>query len=193
MLEEKKTCLRKHIQAKRKALPQAQKIAYDKAIHRELKKHRLWEKSKKILLYASTPEEIHTHSLLTEKSYGKLFYLPRIQNKNLNLHQFTNFKDLEKHPFGILQPKAENPSIQLQAIELVIVPGIAFDLKGNRIGYGGGYYDRLLNQDKPPCIAPAYPFQILPSIFPEKTDIPVDWIITPQGSFQTKSSRAPIK
>ena len=76
--------------------------------------------------------------------------------------------------------------ISINEIDLVIVPGIGFDQKGNRIGHGEGFYDRLLKNTNALAIALAYEFQIIKNISIDKYDIPVDIIITEKRVIKCK-------
>jgi len=90
-------------------------------------------------------------------------------------------KDLEPGVFGILEPKKESAKLfNAGEIDMVVVPGVAFDGKRNRIGYGAGFYDRFLKSVKPDCvkIGIAFEFQIYENIPVEEHDMPLDLIIT---------------
>lgn len=108
--------------------------------------------------------------------------------KNLLASKLINFpSELEKNKFGLLEPKKEfvRP-FPPESLDLVIVPGLAFDMKGYRIGYGAGYYDNFL----PKCtnalfVALAYQIQIVDNVYPESWDVPVHIIITENGFYKT--------
>ena len=87
--------------------------------------------------------------------------------------------DLKISSYGILEPKKDKiKNISSDKIDLIIVPGVAFDLKGNRMGHGKGYYDRFLNLVKSTSIGLAFEFQIIENIPVESHDKPIDMIIT---------------
>lgn len=95
-------------------------------------------------------------------------------------------KDLEVGTFGILAPKQEarrftDPKI----LDAVIVPGVGFDKKGNRLGFGGGFYDRYLPRTRETCrkIAVCYEMQLLENVYPEAHDFPMDVIITEKAAY----------
>jgi 5-formyltetrahydrofolate cyclo-ligase len=86
-------------------------------------------------------------------------------------------------PFGILEPRSDaRVPVPVDRLDLVVVPGVAFDPQGNRLGWGAGYYDRLLAQVRAdaPIVALAFECQIVPAIPPESHDVPVDVIVTEQ-------------
>jgi len=135
-----------------------------------------------ISFYVSFRSEVETHEMIKETlRLDKRVVVPIVKKKKrLSLSELKNFNELELGKFGILEPKvAFRREINLEEVELVIVPGVAFDEKGNRIGYGRGYYDDLLTRMKKiPFIGLAYELQIVPEIPKEERDIPVHKIIT---------------
>ena len=104
------------------------------------------------------------------------------ETKELILSELKDYEqDLDIGVYGVLEPNKEfiRP-VSYDVIELVLVPGAVFDIKGNRIGYGAGYYDRFLSKldESIPKIALAYDFQIVDKITPHEHDVPMDYIIT---------------
>lgn len=133
-----------------------------------------------VLGFVSSAEEIDIAPLLAALGdRGALIALPRIAGPDeLTLH--VAGPGLESGPFGIQQPTADQPQVDAEHIDLVIVPGVAFDRSGARIGFGAGYYDRLLPQlPRAFRIALAYDFQVVESLPVEAHDVPVGAIVTP--------------
>lgn len=133
-----------------------------------------------VLGFVSAPEELDIAPLLTAlRDLGAIIALPRIAGPDeLTLHIAGT--GLETGPFGIRQPTADQPPADAGLVDLVIVPGVAFDESGTRIGFGAGYYDRLLPQLPDAYrIALAYDFQIVESLPAEPHDMPVQAIVTP--------------
>ena len=93
--------------------------------------------------------------------------------------EIKDFSDLEIGTFGVLEPKEEciRP-VMPEKLDIVIVPGLAFDLQGNRIGYGGGFYDGFLKGLSAPKIALAYEWQIVNCVPSDEHDVKVDKIVT---------------
>ncbi|MBS4537055.1 5-formyltetrahydrofolate cyclo-ligase [Clostridium sp. D2Q-11] len=143
-----------------------------------------FQKSKAIMVYLSFKNEVDTFKLIElMMEMNKTIIVPYTDKKE-NVLIPSRLKDLgdslSKNPYGYLEPKEDAlDPIKPKEIDLVIVPGLVFDKLGNRIGYGGGYYDKLLSQTDAFKVAVAYDFQIFPRIIPNKHDIPVDYIVTP--------------
>lgn len=136
-----------------------------------------------IALYFPTKNEVDTCRIFKNATEsGKRVYYPRVDGYFLSFHEVDSTKCLKSGNFGIPEPNENSPSILTEDLDLVIVPGLVFDLAGRRIGYGKGYYDRstkLLNREK--RIALAYSFQIQDSIPVSKFDIGMGYLITELG------------
>ncbi|MBT7393118.1 5-formyltetrahydrofolate cyclo-ligase [archaeon] len=133
-----------------------------------------------ICSYVSFKSEVNTHNIIKKSiNLGKKVVVPYIKNEEIYLSELNDFNNLEQGQFGILEPKKEFiKSVDKSIVEIFIIPGLAFDKSGNRIGYGGGYYDRLLKDLNVLKIALCYEFQLLENLPNEDHDIPVDIIIT---------------
>lgn len=175
-----KQLLRGLILNKRKRLSLKQKKQKDLRIWKKLLNFKLFRKAGKVLFYISKSSEVDTRKIIQESGFRlqKHIIAPKVAGRKLKLFEITCFKDVGKGAFGILEPKKHCKKINPQDIDLAIVPGIAFDKKGHRIGYGKGYFDRLLRKMKCKKIGLAYDFQIVDKIPKTAYDIPVDFIIT---------------
>jgi 5-formyltetrahydrofolate cyclo-ligase len=166
------------------------------AIQRDLKEvkdssimHRVFQlpefkDARSILFYASFRSEVDTIDMIKiSLNMGKIIVMPKVDRENgrLNLYEIKNMNELVRGYMWILEPFVdEDRSRSLDDIDLVIIPGAAFDVYGNRLGYGAGYYDKLLSETKRkiPIIAPAYEEQVVEGIPAESHDVKVDKIIT---------------
>lgn len=128
-------------------------------------------KSKKILLYYSLPDEINTHKFI--KKIDKEIYLPCIMGEDIFIKKYTGH--LVKGSYNILEPIGD---IYHGQIDLAIVPGMAFDNNGNRLGRGKGYYDRLLSKLSCYNIGICFPCQLIDYIPNDKWDIKMNEVIT---------------
>jgi len=141
----------------------------------------LYKKAKNIAFYFAKNKEVSLEYLIGKAFLeGKKVFLPKtwLKDKTLSFHQIFSFSDLKPGPFGLLEPSSENPKLEAKDFEIIFVPGIAFDLKKGRIGYGGGFYDRILKNISAFKIGVAFSFQIFEELPLEKHDQRVDLIIT---------------
>lgn len=132
----------------------------------------------KILMYHSLPDELPTHSFLNKWKDRKRFYLPRVNGVNLDILPYDETR-LELGSFHIEEPTG-NDTLDPAEIELVVVPAVAYDRNGNRLGRGKGFYDRLLATTKATKVGVGYEFQIVDEIPAEQHDVPMDMIVTQQ-------------
>lgn len=147
-----------------------------------------YQQTEKIVYYYPKNGEVSLVFLMGKDLINKKVYLPKtwVQEKNLTFHQIYSFSDLRPGPFGLLEPPVEHPKIELEKIELIFVPGVAFDLTGGRIGYGGGFYDRVLSKVKGLKIGVAFSFQIFDKLPLEIHDCKVDILVTEKGVIRCK-------
>lgn len=146
-----------------------------------------FKRAKKILFYMSVGSEVRTESMIEDAlKLGKEIAVPAVDTENnalrvCELHDCDT--ELEPGTFGIPEPKKEcRREVPAETIDLVIVPGIAFDRKGTRIGYGKGFYDRLLSSmPKARTLGLAYDFQLIQALPEEEHDIRVNKIVTESG------------
>lgn len=140
--------------------------------------------AKTVLFYASFRSEVETFSIIKESlNMNKRVVVPKVDRERhgLLLYEIKDMSELTAGFMGIPEPSlSEERLISIDNIDLIVVPGSAFDYSGNRLGYGGGYYDILLSEvhKKIPVVALAYEEQIVDSIPSEIHDIKVDMIIT---------------
>ncbi|HDN96024.1 MAG TPA: 5-formyltetrahydrofolate cyclo-ligase [Thermoplasmatales archaeon] len=173
--------LRKEIKSKRDRLSTYEILKRSNEILAKLKELDDFINSKVIACYISFGSEVYTHGLIKEYVNKKDILVPVVDKKDkaLLLSHLKDWKELDSGTYGILEPKNDFLRVRsYNEVELVIVPGIVFDEKGNRIGYGGGYYDRLLKRIDAKKIALAYDFQVMERIPNEEHDVRMDMIIT---------------
>lgn len=182
--------LREKLLKKRDSIPPQQKALKESEIEKKLFDLDVFKKSKSILMYVSFRSEVDTRKYLDDLlKMNKRLILPLVDARHhlLKLYEVKDTSELAPGYMGIPEPDIrENRRVTIKDIELVIIPGTGFDLKGNRLGYGGGYYDRLLSYeskqlaevDHIPTVALAFEEQIGDEIPAEPHDIQVDIIIT---------------
>ncbi len=180
---DKKT-LRQETLLKRDAIPENIKEEKDTAIRQGIIRLPEFTDAKTIFFYASFRSEADTIEMIKiSLSQGKQVILPKVdkENKKLKLYEIKDMNELAKGYMGILEPSVSEERLTgLDDIDLVIIPGGAFDVSGNGLGYGAGFYDRLLAgmKKKIPIIAPAYEEQIVDNIPSEPHDVKVNKIVT---------------
>jgi 5-formyltetrahydrofolate cyclo-ligase len=130
--------------------------------------------------YFATGSEVKTDLLIGEaRRLGKVVALPRTEGDMINFYEMSSTNELIAGRFGIMEPQPVHPA---RRMDLLVVPGIAFDKKGYRLGYGKGYYDRYLSEKKPQfTIGLAYNFQLLESLPHDAHDAKMDAIAIEDG------------
>ncbi|MDH5203095.1 MAG: 5-formyltetrahydrofolate cyclo-ligase [Nitrospirota bacterium] len=176
--------LRKEIIEIRNSIPSLERKKKDLRIMKKLFTIPEFKKAQTVLFYASFRTEVNTIGMMKESlKMGKRVVLPKVDKDRhkLNLYQIKDAGELSPGYSGIPEPFLPNERlININEVDLVIVPGAGFDYSGSRLGYGAGYYDALLSnmQKKIPFIALAYEEQLVQSIPSELYDVKVNMIIT---------------
>ena len=178
-----KDFIRKFILAKRNALAKKQINEKSAKISKKLFSLPEFKRAKTIFTYVSFGSEAGTREIIGKSiALGKIVAVPiaDFKKKKLEIVQFTSFSSLKKSKFGIPEPDSKKAKwIPASQIDLVVVPGVAFDLKRNRIGYGKGFYDAFLSKHrKLRNIGLAFDLQVLGKIPAGKKDKKVMKIIT---------------
>lgn len=157
-------------------LLESEKISAAEEVFDRLEQTAAFLLADRILMYHSLPDELSTHRFLDKWHGRKKFYLPRVNGVNLDILPYDESR-LELGSFHIEEPTG-NDTVSSDEIELVIVPAVAYDRRGNRLGRGKGFYDRLLATTKATKIGVGYEFQIVDEIPAEPHDIKMDMVIT---------------
>ncbi len=142
----------------------------------QLEKTAAFIMAENILMYHSLPDELSTIKFLKKWHDRKRFFLPRVNGVNLDILPYEESR-LELGSFHIEEPTGDNVA-DVADIELMIIPAVAFDRKGNRLGRGKGFYDILLANSKATKIGVGYEFQLFDTIPSEPHDVAMDMIIT---------------
>jgi len=179
-----KNSIRKEILKKRDDIPQNIKNDKNEIIKKKLFSLHEFINAEVIFFYASFRSEVETHTMIKESlGMGKRVVLPKvlIDGHRVKLYEIQDINELSPGHMGIPEPSFSNAySLSIDEVNIIIIPGVAFDYSGNRLGYGGGYYDMLLAQRKmkAPIIALAYEEQLVDEIPSETHDIKIDMIVT---------------
>jgi 5-formyltetrahydrofolate cyclo-ligase len=164
-----KASLRKDILSRRDRIPPAVKKIKNKAIEERLFNLNEFKTAKTVFFFASFRSEVDTIGMIRRTlDEDRKVVLPRVEGQNLGLYEIKRIDELVPGCMKIPEPSVltDVRKMNINDIDAIIIPGAAFDETGNRIGYGGGFYDRLLAElQKPvPVIAPTYEEQMVESV-----------------------------
>lgn len=139
----------------------------------------MFRKANRVLLFHSLPDEVCTHKLIEQYKQSKTLLLPTVVGSNLELHVYDDSTPTTTGAFNITESLGPLfPPSSYHTIDLAIIPGVAFDPSGHRLGRGRGYYDRLLPQLHCPTIGICFHHQLIPTVPTLPHDIPVSEVIT---------------
>lgn len=172
----KKEC-RDEMARRRDALPPERRRHLTARIRRRLEASPAWQQSGNVLVYLAIGSEVETGDIVQEAlRAGKDVYAPKVQGKGLmEGHRIVDLGTLERGPYGIPEPPAGE---RRDVFDLVLVPGLAFDRTGSRIGYGGGFYDRFLTLHRPSfAVGLAFGVQLADGLITEPHDVRLDAVI----------------
>lgn len=186
-----KSEIRTEVLKKRNELPREQCREDSIMIAKILLSLKKVQKAETIFLYASYKNEVGTKKLIQKLlSMKKRVALPRVREKEMDFFLIHSWEELVLGYQEILEPDGAGQIVVPTKEDVMILPGVAFDRKGNRIGYGGGYYDKYLDQykDNLPClIGIGYEMQMFSNIIPtESFDRQVDFVVTEKKVRKTK-------
>ena len=188
-LREAKLAMRRQVQAARDALDLAFRAAASEAIATRVAAFPEYASSAAVLLTLPFRSEWDTLALVRAAlAAGKTVAVPRVDkaSRMLELHAIADPQaDIVASDQGIPEPRPACPRVPRDAIDFVLVPGVAFDLAGRRLGYGGGYYDRLLPLLSPRAlrVAGAFEIQLVDRVPAAPHDLAVDAIVTESRAF----------
>jgi 5-formyltetrahydrofolate cyclo-ligase len=178
-----KTALRGQMRARMKMMPAGERAAAAAQARRLLETQTPWKEARSILFFAPLPEEVDIWPLLAATlAAGKIVALPRFDTEHdryLACEVRNLDQDLEPGRFGIREPSGACPQIALTRLDFILVPGVAFDLHGCRLGRGRGYYDRLLPSVRGVRCGVAFDEQIVGELPTAPHDVRVNCILTP--------------
>ena len=181
---ESKKDIRKHVLEIRNLMTDTEWEEKTRSIFYKVVTHPFFLQADTIYCYADYRREVGTHQIIEYAwNLGKKVALPKVDGDEMEFHYIQSFDQLEEGFKGIREPKQTHPANAKNV--LVIMPGAAFDLKCNRIGYGKGYYDKFLQiHPEYRTIAIAFELQILDNIPAYTHDICPDIIITEENTYE---------
>lgn len=194
-LQARKKQMREAAHAARNALPNKDELS--QAICEKFVALPEYAAAKTVMYYVDVRSEVRTRNYLaTALTHGKRIVVPYCVDGLLELFLLESMDELEIGAYKILEPKAALRGIaakrvQPEELDLIMVPGVAFDRRGARMGHGFGYYDKLLEHARPDCplVALAFECQFFPEIPTQSHDVFMDKIITEAAVYQGSGKR----
>ena len=189
MTAEAKAALRKTILRRRGELPEGERASLGDRIIGTVLDLPAYERSNVVLAYASFGAELPTDRFLRRVlDDGKVLLLPRVGSGGLDLYHVRDpDEDLVPGTWGIREPiKDRCPLADPESVDFALVPGLAFDRGGRRLGYGGGFYDRLISgglSDRTPLVSGAFGVQIVDEVPVGPNDVPVHAVVTEEDIY----------
>lgn len=178
-----KKSLRKQVLQELKSLSKEEKQGINDWLTDQFFQHPFYKEAKTIATYLSFPHEFQTARLIEQaQKDGKIILIPKTYPQGKMDFVLYEPEKLEQNSFGLLEPQGDFTILEPSQIDLIHVPGLAFNPSGYRVGYGGGYYDRYLEHFLGHTISTLYPCQI--QVFqPDSHDIPVEEVLIYERNF----------
>lgn len=186
-LAETKSQLRQHCRKLRTSLGEETRVLASQSICEALECWPIFQQSETILTYMPIKGEVNLIPLLTRHP-EKQWILPRIipeEDHRMVFHAYDAGR-LVRHPFGMAEPTADSPTVPREALQLILVPGLAFDCHGWRLGYGGGYFDRFLKSYSGISVGIVFRALFLESLPRGEFDVSMQWIATENGIYKAE-------
>ena len=184
-----KNSLRKAVLSFRNSLDKSSVLSMSDDIFKQFLSIEKIRHASRFMLYVDFRNEVATREIISDLlDLGKEVYLPvTLKNeKKLIPKRIFSLDDLVPGAYGILEPRIDAPTIDNSLLDVVIVPGSVFDKNGYRTGYGGGYYDRFLENTDAIRVGVCFDFQLVDDVFPEEHDKRMDFIITEKSILSFK-------
>jgi 5-formyltetrahydrofolate cyclo-ligase len=176
--------LRRQCRQIRQGLGDAVRLQASQAICASIENWSSFQRACVILTYMPMKSEVDLGPLLV-RNPEKRWFIPRIVPEtphSMLFHPYDSQR-LVRHPFGMDEPAADLPVIPPDEIQLALVPGLAFDRHGWRLGYGGGYFDRFLKDFPGTSLGVVFQALLLENLLHDEYDVPMKWIVTEKGLF----------
>ena len=169
--------LRAKVRAQKRAMTEEQIVRKSQALAELFVRSEAYRNAKSIYGYLPYNQEVRTVPMLEQaQKDGKRVAVPKCYDDEMRFIWLDDLTRVEKGYAGIPEPIDDSP-VADDPTALVLMPGMAFDPQGHRIGYGGGFYDKFLAKESHPTLALCYDFQVFESLETEEFDIPVDCVL----------------
>lgn len=167
--------IRRRVRARKQMIDQSERLAAAQRVFDTVRSMAAYMVARRVLLYHSLPDELSTHLFFENSPDDKTYYLPRVNGLDLEILPYERSR-MHLGSFRIEEPDGDD-TVDIDDIDLVIVPAVAYDRHGNRVGRGKGYYDRLLSRSRATTIGICYDFQLFDEFDTDDFDIPVDYVV----------------
>lgn len=174
---EDKKALRQHVKKLKANLTTEEKLNHSNLIWQSVEALDVFTEAERVLLYWSLDDEVQTHDFVNKWSKNKSIYLPVINGETLDIVRFEDECSLIMEcKFGVAEPCGERLS-DITTLDLMIVPGVAFDVENNRMGRGKAFYDKLLCNTDIFKLGVCFPCQLFPQVPHDENDVKMDLVI----------------
>lgn len=192
-----KSKLRKLLRQRRRALDHTQQSLAAQRLSRNLSRHPALWRADRIACYLPFDGEIDTQPLIKKLlQRSKKVYLPVLDGQRLRFVRYRPGSAMRRNRFNIAEPKTPGEQLKPWALQLILMPLVAFDAHGHRLGMGAGFYDKTLaytrhlpRLHKPWLIGLAHQFQQTAALRSEAWDINLDWVVTDSGTLRCQTSK----
>jgi 5-formyltetrahydrofolate cyclo-ligase len=158
------------------------------ALCRRLAGWEILQRAERVMAYVAFRNELDLAALFKALP-GILWVVPRVVGSALVLHPYDPAR-LVRHRFGMLEPAADLPTVEPAALDVVLVPGVAFDRRGGRMGFGGGFYDGFLPTTNALRVGITYDDCLVDAVPCDAHDQRMDWVVTPTQTLKISPRRA---
>jgi len=174
-----KRSIRREVLERRSRIPEKEVVLLSSRIVSAITSLEIFKRSSFVAIYSPFRNEADITALM---STGKTFLFPKVTegSRVLDFYMVRNVRELRPGTYGIFEPQPSAEKMEIRNIDLFLVPGVAFSKKGERLGYGGGYYDATLKNSSPEAFKTGVAFeeQIVESGFSDDHDIKMDMVVT---------------
>lgn len=187
-LKKRKKAIRAEVLAARNAIPAAERARRSEAIAKRLVALPDVAEASTVMVFSSFGSEVDTAPIIERlAARGARVLLPRIMDREMHAVAYAPGDPVTTAPFGAREPRDGEP-VDPREIDVVVTPGLAFDRHGNRVGYGGGFYDRFLKETRSdvPRVGLCFALQVLGEVPQGQADQPVTHIVTEEGLIECR-------
>lgn len=169
--------LRQQIKIQKRQYGAAELEALSVPVMAQVEAHPLFQAARTVMVYHALKDEVRTQDLIEKWHKEKEIWLPVVEGLDIRLKRYEGADRMRGGALNVMEPDNEAYQEDYGKIDLVLVPGVAFDGQGYRLGRGKGFYDRFLPKVKAPKIGICFPFQFVDQVPHDDWDIPMDGVL----------------